>query len=260
MTFAQSIFYVFMFSPLFVLAYYIRKPQPGNMVSIVTTIALMIALAIGISGNLNSGSNVISSFSQDLINIVMYGLIGFLLQMTALTMVDKVILNNINNSIEVENGNWSVGIVEIGVMFATAIVIQSSMVGDGSLFSMLLFFFLSQLVLIGTSMLMVKFNVFDQTQIADDYTPSAILWAAKLIAIAQITSTALVGPEISLMSDVMSYAVYIVFGMLLLIAIDYVTDEILIRKYFEGFSMDERFIMKAGSTITISTVVASAIV
>lgn len=257
MNFVNSIFYVAVLAPLFVAAFYMHKPKRNNMVSLLTFGVFVVAVAIGMSGNLNSGLQS-TGLLNDVASTFLFGVIGLGLQWSALFINDEFIQNTYSNDEAINAGNMSVGIVEMGTMIATSFVVYASMQGDGAIWSMLVFFGLAQILMIFGSKVSEFLGIVSQKFILNDQRDVAALWASKLIAIGQITAVSLIGSQSSFLNDLGSFIVYAIFGLMVLFVTE-VLFEFAIDKYFDGWEVSNTNVMKAFSTIAVSTVVAATL-
>lgn len=203
---------------------------------------LYLGIAIALSGALNGSSN---GFFIDLIQLIIDGLIitGFLFSCRFLN--DFMMLGNIDNDAEcikeftdkngnITIGNTAVGIVEAGMYLATGFILNGAISGSGGTFfqgilSAALFFILGQLALLIFGLLyemITPFNV--RQEIKENNLAAGVGLGGILVALGIILRASISGEFTGWANDLSGFAIYAVFGIVMLLIFRAVADKLLL--------------------------------
>jgi uncharacterized membrane protein YjfL (UPF0719 family) len=184
-------------------------------------------------------------FFLDIIQLLVDGLIitGFMFSSRFIN--DFIMLGNINNDQECVKtfmqpdgtrkvGNTAVGMVEAGMYIATGFILNGAVSGGGGTFiqgilSAVLFFILGQMALLVFGFLyelITPFNV--RNEIKKNNLAAGIGLGGILIALGIILMASISGPFTGWGSDVAGFAVYAVYGIVMLLIFRAVVDRILL--------------------------------
>ncbi|WP_300457629.1 DUF350 domain-containing protein [Desulfobacula sp.] len=214
----------------------------GNLAVGLRRAGLYLGIAIALSGAMGGASK---GFLLDLIQLLIDGLIitGFMFSSRFIN--DFIMLGNINNDEECVKviikpdgtqviGNSAVGMVEAGMFVATGFILHGSISGTGGTFvqgiaSAILFFILGQLALLIFGFLyelITPFNV--RNEIKSNNLSAGIGLGGILIALGIILMASISGPFTGWGNDVLSFGIYAVYGIVMLLIFKTVVDKLLL--------------------------------
>lgn len=219
-----------------------RHIDDGNVAVGLRRGGLYLGIAIAMSGALSGSSN---GFFIDLIQLTVDGLIiiGFLFSSRFLN--DFIMMGHMDNDAECvkefthadgrkTTGNAALGMVEASMYIATGFILNGSLSGSGgnffqSLVSAVLFFIMGQMVLLLFGFvyeLVTPFNV--REEIKKNNLAAGIGLGGILIALGIILMSSLSGPFTGWFNDLAGFAIYTVFGMVLLLVFRSLMDRVLL--------------------------------
>ncbi len=214
----------------------------GNAAVGLRRTGLYLGVAIALSGAMAGGSK---GFFPDIAQLFIDGLIitGFMFSCRFIN--DFIMLGNMNNDHECIKefidtdgktcvGNTAVGMVEAGMYIATGFILNGSVSGGGGnvaqgIASAVLFFVLGQLALLAFGLLyemVTPFNV--RQEIKDNNLAAGIGLGGILIALGIILKSSISGPFTGWVSDIKGFAIYTVFGIIMLLIFRAVVDRLLL--------------------------------
>lgn len=219
-----------------------RHIDDGNLAVGLRRAGLYLGISIALSGALSGTSG---GFFLDLIQLVVDGLIvtGFLFSSRFIN--DFIMMGHLNNDIECVKeftladgrkitGNTALGAVEASMYIATGFILKGSLTGSGgtffqSLVSAVLFFVLGQIALLLFGFvyeLITPFNV--RQEIKQNNLAAGIGLGGTLIALGIILMGSISGPFTGWGTDLAGFAIYTVYGMVMLLIFRSVLDRILL--------------------------------
>lgn len=214
----------------------------GNVAVGLRRSGLYLGIAIALSSALGGSSK---GFFLDLIQLLIDGLIitGFMFSSRFIN--DFIMLGNINNDQECVKsfvqpdggkivGNTAVGMVEAGMYVATGFILNGALSGAGGTFiqgivSAVVFFILGQLALLIFGFLyelITPFNVRDE--IKNNNLAAGIGLGGILIALGIILMSSISGPFTGWANDLLSFVIYAVYGILMLLIFRAVVGKLLL--------------------------------
>jgi len=135
------------------------------------------------------------SLTNDIISVLIWGIIGILLLNLAGVINDKLILHRFDNKLElVENQNIAVGIVIAGTYFGSGIIIRSIIIGDSTGWILdicltVLYFMLAQLTFYLYSLLYQIITKYDfHHEIKENNVAAGIALSSNLVAVGVLLS------------------------------------------------------------------------
>ncbi|WDP91377.1 MAG: DUF350 domain-containing protein [Desulfobacter sp.] len=219
-----------------------RHIDDGNVAVGLRRAGLYLGLAIAMAGALSGGS---SGFWLDIFHLLVDGLLIIGLLFSSRFINDLIMMGHMDNDAEcirefslpdgrTVSGNTALGMVEAGMYMATGFILNGSLSGGGgtffqSLFSAIIFFVLGQIVLLVFGLLyelVTPFNVRDE--IKKNNLAAGIGLGGILIAMGIILMSCLAGPFTGWASDLGGFALYTVFGMVLLLGFRSLVDRVLL--------------------------------
>ncbi len=156
---------------------------------------------------------------QDIICFIGYGFLGIVLLNISRLINDKIILYQFSNVKEIiEDRNAGTGAVEFGSYIASGLVVAGSIHGEGGgVTTALVFFLLSQLVLIIFSWLYNRLTPFDvHAEIERDNIAAGVAFGGSLVALGVILLKGAVGNFISWQYNLTNFAICVISGLILL--------------------------------------------
>jgi len=223
---------------------------------------LYIAYAIAFSGVL---SGVSAGFASDVIAIFIDGIVITVCLFACRSINDRVMLAHIDNDEEARNGNVAVGLTECGMYIATGFVLNGAFSGDSEnvlagIVSATVFFLAGQAALLICGYcyeLITHFNIRDE--IKKGNAAAGIALAGMLIALGIILRASIAGPSVSWAADFISFGLYTVYGIVLLLIFKKAIDWFLLPD--TGIAVEvERDRNIAALVLTEATVIAVAVV
>ena len=172
-----------------------------------------------------------AGMESDLIDILVYGPLAILLLNLSALINDRFILSEFDIRKEIlQDQNCGTGVVEFAVFVATGLNIFGALYGQGgSVFTAIAFWALGQtvLVLVGKYYnLITQYNIHEQ--IEKDNVAVGIGFAGALIGIGNLLRVASAENFISWESNLITFGLYMVVGLILLPAARILTDRILL--------------------------------
>jgi len=214
----------------------------GNIAVGLRRAGLYLGVAIALSGAMGGSSN---GFFLDVVQLLVDGIMitGFMFLSRFIN--DFIMLGNVHNDEECVKeflwpdgtktvGNTAVGMVEAGMYIATGFILNGSISGTGGTFfqaiaSAILFFVVGQLTLLIFGFfyeLITPFNV--KNEIKKNNLAAGIGLGGILMALGIILMSSISGPFTGWGSDLASFGVYAVFGIILLLISRAVIDRLLL--------------------------------
>lgn len=214
----------------------------GNVAVGLRRAGLYLGIAIALSGAMDGSSK---GFFLDLIQLLIDGFIitGFMFSSRFIN--DFIMLGNINNDEECiktftapdgtqATGNTAVGVVEAGMYIATGFILNGAISGTGGTFvqgivSAVLFFIVGQMALLIFGFLyelITPYNV--RNEIKGNNPAAGIGLGGILIALGIILMSSISGPFTGWASDMASFVIYAVYGIVMLLIFRVVVDKLLL--------------------------------
>ena len=203
----------------------------GNIAVGLRRAGLYLGIAIAFTGSMEGAS---TGFFPDTIQLFVDGIIITAFLFTSRFINDFLMLGNINNDKECikifqqpdgskTTGNTSVGMVEAGMYIATGFILHGSIAGGGGTFmqgvaSAILFFIAGQISLLIFGLLyelITPFNVRDE--IKNNNLAAGIGLGGIFIALGIILQSSISGPFTGWGNDLLSFGIYAVFGIIMLL-------------------------------------------
>lgn len=226
--------------------------------------ALFLGSAIALSAPLinGSGTGLMDDIALTLLDAV--AIIVLMLITTALN--DKVLLPHIDNGDAVADGNTSVAFIEAGAYIATGFVLFGSFVGSGPWLSSIVFFALSQLLLLGGIRLYEWLTPFDfKEAITNDNHAAAVVVSAMMISYGVILSSVVSGNFVSWQADIYDFFISILIAVPVVAV---VFNTIIDRLFFPSIRLSKAIaekdiavaVMTAALKISLAIIVAQVVV
>jgi uncharacterized membrane protein YjfL (UPF0719 family) len=200
----------------------------------------------------------------DVIDIFFYGIIAIVLLNISNILNDKIILYKFNNVKEIiEDQNAGTGIIVAANYLANGLILYGAVSGEGGdVITLLVFWLLGQVALIIATFLynlITPFNVHEE--IEKDNVAVGVALSGILIALGNIISSAIYGDFYSWEINLTRFVGFVIFGLLLLPVMRFITDWILLpgRKLTDELINQEKPNIGAGIIEAFSYVAASII-
>ncbi|GAB4332549.1 MAG: DUF350 domain-containing protein [Calditrichia bacterium] len=168
---------------------------------------------------------------DDLIDIFFFGLTAIVLLNFSAWLMDKIVLRKFVVEKEIiEDRNAGMGVVAGANYIAVGLVIAGAISGEGGdLVTTAVFWIIGQAVLILASFVyewITRFNV--QEQLEKDNVAVGVAYAGVLLAIGMVVKKGLYGDFYSWYENLLQFAEYALFGLVLIPVVRWVTDLILV--------------------------------
>jgi len=214
----------------------------GNMAVGLRRAGLYLGIAIALSGAMKGASN---GFFLDFFQLLTDGLVITGLMFSSRFVNDYIMLGNISNDKECIKiittpegkkikGNSAVGMVEAGMYVATGFILNGAISGTGGTFiegitSAVFFFILGQMALLLFGFLYeltTPFNV--RSEIQNNNLAAGIGLGGTLMAFGIILMASLSGPFTGWTHDILSFCLYTVYGIIMLLVFKTVIGRLLL--------------------------------
>jgi uncharacterized membrane protein YjfL (UPF0719 family) len=171
-----------------------------------------------------------SDFYRDLLDTVIWGIIGILLLQIARVINDKLLLSKFNNVKElITDKNIGTGAVEFGSYVGAALIIYACLLGEDQSFahgvvSTLIYFVMGQIGFIIYGWIYQAISRYDlHAEIEKDNISAGVAFGLNLIAIAILLSG-----YIKLYDSVLGFLVWLIVSLFILAVSRYLVDKILL--------------------------------
>lgn len=202
--------------------------EKDNLAMALTIAGYYLGLAIVLSGVVSGpGSGMLT---EDLIDLVVFGLVAIILLNLSGWINDKIILSKFDNQKEiVQDRNIGMGAIEGGNHVAVGLITAGALSGEGGLLSGAVFWVLGQAGLVVAGLLYNKMTAFDlHEQIENDNVAVGVAFAGVLIGFGNIIRLAGEGDFVSWTQNLSEFGYYAVAGLLLLPLIRIFADKVLL--------------------------------
>ena len=199
--------------------------ENSNLAVGIRRFGLYIAVAIAMVGAISGSSQ---GFVNDIKALLIDGIFVVVLLMVAQWVNDALILRSIKNDDEVLKGNSAVGLAEAGSYVATGFILNGAFSGaGGGIGSAILFVVLGQVALVIFSLLyevFTKFNV--KKEISEGNASAGLALGGMIAALGIILRASIAGDFTGWINDIISFAVSIGFGIVLLLVFRKIIDKL----------------------------------
>ena len=202
--------------------------EKNNLAMALTIAGYYLGLAIVLGGVVSGpGSGMLT---EDLIDLVVFGLVAIVLLNLSGWINDKIILSKFDNQKEiVQDRNTGMGAIEGGNHVAVGLITAGALSGEGDLLSGAVFWVLGQAGLIVAGLLYNKMTKFDlHEQIENDNVAVGVAFAGVLIGFGNIIRLAGEGDFVSWTQSLSEFGYYAVVGLLLLPLVRIFADKVLL--------------------------------
>ena len=171
------------------------------------------------------------SILDSLLDIFIYGAISIILINASWYICDKLILYKFKISDElIRDHNQGTGVVSAGVSIASGLIIFGSVQGEGgNIWTVVAFWAMGQIFLILAGLvynLITPYDIHDE--IEKDNVAAGVSFAGALVAMGTIIGLAAESDFVSWKESLPAYFSYAIVGLILLPAIRFLTDKILL--------------------------------
>jgi uncharacterized membrane protein YjfL (UPF0719 family) len=187
-----------------------------------------VGLVLAIGGTLTGPGQGIM---DDLIDLVIYGLLGIVLLNISWYICDKLILYKFHVSDElIRDHNQGTGAVSGGVSVASGFILYGALQGTGgNIWTVIVFWFIGQVMLILTGLvynLITPYSI--HNEIEKDNAAAGVSFAGALVAVGIIIGLAAEGDFVSWSESLAGFIGYSIIGLVLLPLIRFLTDKFLL--------------------------------
>ena len=200
---------------------------------------------------------------DDVIGLVIFGLLGIVLLNLSAWINDKVVFSKFDNEKEiVEDRNAGMGAVEGGNYVAVGLITAGAMSGEGGVLPGLVFWVLGLVALIVAGLLYDKITSYDlHEQIEKDNVAVGVAFAGVLVGFGNIIRLAGDGDFVSWNESLTEFGYYTVVGLILLPFVRIFADKVLLP----GASLSDELVqdrpnLGAGFIEAVSFLAASMLI
>ena len=200
---------------------------------------------------------------DDVIGLVIFGLLGIVLLNLSAWINDKVVFSKFDNEKEiVEDRNAGMGAVEGGNYVAVGLITAGAMSGEGGVLPGLVFWVLGLVALIVAGLLYDKITSYDlHEQIEKDNVAVGVAFAGVLVGFGNIIRLAGDGDFVSWNESLTEFGYYTVVGLILLPFVRIFADKVLLP----GASLSDELVqdrpnLGAGFIEAVSYLAASMLI
>jgi uncharacterized membrane protein YjfL (UPF0719 family) len=215
--------------------------KKDNLAFAISITGYYVGLLIAILGVIVGESN---GLVNDLIDILVYGLLAIVLLNLSSSVSDKIILRKFNVTKEIiEDRNCGTGAVEAAIMIGSGLVIHGAVSGQAynffgdvsygfllsGILSTIAFWIVGQIVLIITSYiydLLTPYSIHDHLE--KDNVAVGVGFGGAIIALGVLVKLGISGDFISWSYNLYWFSVDVMFGLALLPVVRLITDKILL--------------------------------
>ncbi|MBI1355450.1 MAG: DUF350 domain-containing protein [Acidobacteria bacterium] len=238
--------------------------EASNLAVALRICGLSIGFGFGLAGVV-SGGVVRFSAGMDLVLQNMGQLLGYcalllVFLFLAELIADRIILSQVNNTVELKNGNTAVGLAEFGIFVATGLIAYGSFHGEGGgWYTALGFFGMGQAALIAFAAIYEWATPFRMVeQIRQGNAAAGLMLGGTLVTLGVILCFAIAGPFTGWREGIIGFAVSAGVGIALLIPFQILIDKIFLPNTTLKIEV-ERDRNVAASAVTVCLQVALAI-
>ncbi len=201
--------------------------KKDNFALSLAVVGYYLGLIFAIGGVLDGPSH---GWVEDVIDILFYGICSIILLNVAGLINEKLILSKFSLEDEIiRDQNAGAGTISGGNYLAAGLVVAGAIHGEGDLITGIVFWLIGQAALIVASRiydLITPFNIHEQ--IEKDNIAVGVAFAGVLIAFGNIIRISIEGDFISWQQNLTEFAEFVVFGLIMLPVVRFITDKLLL--------------------------------
>jgi uncharacterized membrane protein YjfL (UPF0719 family) len=207
----------------------------------VSTVGFYFGILIAFGGAISGETQ---GLATDVVTIGVYGLSAIVLMLLASVMCEKILLPTFNNTKEVvQDRNLGVGFVEAGVYIANGLIILGASAGDSAeasptastfgdlgsgMLILLAFWLLAQVALVVAGRLYELTTPYKfLEELERDNAAVGLAFGGVLVGLGNVISVAVGGDFAGWTDSLLQFAVYVVFGFIMLFLVHKLTDILL---------------------------------
>ena len=202
--------------------------EKDNLAVALTVAGYYLGLVIVLGGVVSGPASF--SLVDDVIGLVMFGLLGIVLLNLSAWINDKVVFSKFDNEKEiVEDRNAGMGAVEGGNYVAVGLITAGAMSGEGGLLPGLVFWVSGLVALIVAGLLYDKLTSYDlHDQIEKDNVAVGVAFAGVLVGFGNIIRLAGAGDFVTWNESLTEFGYYTLVGLILLPLVRFFADKVLL--------------------------------
>ena len=235
--------------------------EKDNLAVALTVAGYYLGLVIVLGGVVSGPASF--SLVDDVIGLVIFGLLGIVLLNLSAWINDKVVFSKFDNEKEiVEDRNAGMGAVEGGNYIAVGLITAGAMSGEGGLLPGLVFWVSGLVALIIAGLLYDKITSYDlHDQIEKDNVAVGVAFAGVLVGFGNIIRLAGAGDFVTWNESLTEFGYYTLVGLILLPLVRFFADKVLLP----GASLSDELVQErpnlgAGVIEAVSYLAASMLI
>ena len=235
--------------------------EKDNLAVALTVAGYYLGLVIVLGGVVSGPASF--SLLDDVIGLVMFGVLGIVLLNLSAWINDKVVFSKFDNEKEiVEDRNAGMGAVEGGNYIAVGLITAGAMSGEGGLLPGLVFWISGLVALVIAGLLYDRITSYDlHYQIEKDNVAVGVAFAGVLIGFGNIIRLAGEGDFVTWNESLTEFGYYTLVGLILLPLVRFFADKVLLP----GASLSDELVKErpnlgAGVIEAVSYLAASMLI
>ena len=205
--------------------------QKDNPAVAVSFGGFCLGVVLALMGLYHASSGASSTVQSDLIAVVGYGALSGVLMVVSSFINDKVILPSVSTAEALVDRNMAMGFVEAGSYVANGLILCGALSGEGSLVTGLVFWVISQVVLVIISVVYNMITKFDSKQeIISGNTAVGVAYAGFLVAMGNILKAGTQGSFVSWSENLTNFGIIVGFSLVVLPVVRIVLDKFVVSK------------------------------
>lgn len=201
---------------------------------------------------------------NDVLDTLFYGFAAIILLNVSGWIVDRIILRQFDSTKEiVGDRNAGTGAIVGANYLASGLIVAGALSGEGDLMTGLVFWLLGQAALVTAGVVYDLITPFDvHAEVEKDNVAVGVAFAGVLIAIGNVVRAGISGDFYSWQENLLGFAGVVLFGLLLLPAVRWITDKVLLpgEKLTDELVNQEEPNIGAGTIEAFSYIAASFLV
>lgn len=185
---------------------------------------LYVGLVLGMTTSL-SAPGAGQGLGRDLLGTLIDGGIVIATLFISQFLNGRILFGKVREAKAIEENNLAVGLVQLGQYIATGLLVSGAFGGEGTVLSGVVFVAIGQIALMLTFSLFGQFARWDALgEIRNGNVAAGIAVGARLLAIGLLLKAAISGEASRFATDIALFAIWYVFGLLLLAVVSWLAD------------------------------------
>ena len=237
--------------------------EEGNTAYAMRRVGMFLALALGIAGAIRGLNRM--PFPDSAMWVAISASLAALLVGACILIGRKLTFPKVSMREAAANQNLAIAYVELGARVAIGVIAYAAFQGEGDLSDGIVFMILAQLALVASFYvyeLVTRYNM--REELMKGNGAAGITAGGWMLSLGLILAAAISGPSEDWITDISLFAMWSVFGLVLLIAVKWVADLLFLPKSTSEQQVAERKNVAAaglltGLNISLALIIATTI-